>query len=325
MIGRANEHSFPPRHLRPTRHFARRTQQACCALLCLGLLWFAIPATSAASPESNAPQRIISMSPSITEFLFEMGVGDRVVGVTNFCVYPEEACKLPKIGGLLNPSVETWITLKPDLVIHQETSHRLKANAENLGIPTLSVDMENLDRIYDSVMKMGRALDCEDAARKVVARLKAGINRYKQKLAGREKKTALLLLGDTAARDRDLYAVSHIAFLGELLELAGGRNIIRDTAAPYPKINKEYIIEQSPQVIIEAGPAAKMTEEEKTRRLEEWRRFPTVRAVAEGNIHFIGADYILIPGPRLLNILDHFARALHPDLFGNTPQTAHNG
>lgn len=320
MIGHANANSFPTQPVRPAGRLLRRLRVIFCALVWLALLF---PVYAVAGP--NVPQRIISMSPSITEFLFELGAGDRVVGVTNFCVYPKEACTRPKIGGLLNPSVETWITLQPDLIIHQATSHKLREHARNLNIPTLSVDMENLDSIFDSVLKMGTVLDCEEAARRVVSRLKAGIAHYQKILAGHKKKSVLLLLGGAASADRDLYAVSRAAFLGELLELAGGRNIVRDTTPPYPKINKEYILEQSPEVIIEVGPAPGMSPEEKSQRIEEWQRFPTIRAVAEGNIHFIGADHILIPGPRLLKTLDDFARVLHPELFGNKPQTARNG
>ncbi|CCQ91294.1 putative Vitamin B12 import system, periplasmic binding protein BtuF [Nitrospina gracilis 3/211] len=295
-----------------------------CAALCL-LALLAVPLSSWAVEPGNAPQRIISMSPSITEFLFELGVGDRVVGVTNFCKYPPEACARTKIGSLLHPSIERWITLNPDLVIHQATSHTLKNNAVNLHIRTLAVEMQTLEQIYESLHKMGKALHIEDRAKELIHRLKSGIDAYRQKLKGHAPKSTLLILGDSNEPGRSLYAVGPSSFLGELLELAGGKNIVTDTIAPYPKINKEYIIQQSPQVIIEAGPAMNMTAEEKAARLKEWRRFSTIRAVSENNIHFISADYILIPGPRLLSILDDFARALHPEVFGPSNETSSTG
>lgn len=324
MTARPANNRFPKPSLYPSLITIGNSFRSVCAALCLlALLVFANP--SWGEDSNKAPQRIISMSPSITEFLFELGVGDRVVGVTNFCKHPPEACTRTKIGSLLHPSVERWITLSPDLVIHQATSHTLKNNALNLHIRTLAVEMQTLDQIFESVRKMGKALQIEERAEQWINRVQSGIDAYRQKLKGHAPKSALLILGDSNEPGRSLYAVGPSSFMGELFALAGAKNIVTDTIAPYPKINKEYIIQQSPQVIIEAGPAMNMNAEEKAARLKEWRRFSTIRAVSENNIHFIGADYILIPGPRLLSILDDFARALHPEVFGPPRESATQG
>lgn len=261
------------------------------------------------------PQRIISMSPSITETLFALGVGNRVVGVTNFCSYPKEACARPKIGGLLNPSVERWITLKPDLIIHQDDSHKLRINAENLGIPTLAVSMTRLQDIFKTIRTLGEVLGCEPDAQALIAKLQSGIKNHQTRLAGLPKKTTLLLLSEGSDPNGALYAAGRGTFLGELLELAGGENILTDPETNYPKISKEFILRYSPEVIIEAGPTANLSSEERERKLKKWQRFPTLTAVKNKTIYFIGAEYILIPGPRFLNILDHFARVLHPEAF----------
>ncbi len=261
------------------------------------------------------PQRIISMSPSITETLFALGVGNRVVGVTDFCSYPKEACALPKIGGLLNPSVEAWITLKPDLIIHQDDSHKLRINAENLGIPTLAVSMTRLRNIFKTIRTLGEVLGCEPDAQTLIAKLHSGIKNQQTRLEGVPKKSTLLLLSEGSDPNRALYAAGRSTFLGELLELAGGENILTDPEINYPKISKEFILRHSPEVIIEAGPDANLSAEERERKLKKWQRFPTLTAVKNKDIYFIGAEYILIPGPRFLNILDHFARVLHPEAF----------
>ena len=261
------------------------------------------------------PQRIISMSPSITETLFALGVGNRVVGVTDFCSYPKEACALPKIGGLLNPSVEAWIRLKPDLIIHQDDSHKLRINAQNLGIRTLAVSMTSLKNIFDTIQTFGEVLGCNPAAHVLVQKLQTEIQRYQARLKDVPKKTTLLLLGDGSNPGGALYAVGRSTFLGELLKLAGGDNILTDPTISYPKISKEFILRHSPEVIIEAGPNANMTPREKAEKLKQWQRFPTLTAVKNKTIYFVGADYILIPGPRFLNILNHFARVIHPEAF----------
>lgn len=278
-----------------------------CAVL---FLWFDF-----AWAKPQYPQRIISMSPSITETLFALGVGDRVVGVTDFCSYPKEACALPKIGGLLNPSIEAWIRLKPDLIIHQDDSHKLRINAKNLGIETLAISMTRLQNIMETIKTFGEVLGCETAAHALVQKLQSGIQNQKMRLQGIPKKITLLLLSEGGDPNGALYAVGKSTFLGELLDLAGGENILTDPTINYPKISKEFILRHSPEVIIEAGPDASLSSVEMKKKLKQWQRFPTLTAVKNNTIFFIGADYILIPGPRFLNILDHFARVIHPEAF----------
>jgi len=295
----------------PTPRVAPGILKRIALFFCAGLfIWID---SSWAAPQY--PQRIISMSPSITETLFALGVGNRVVGVTDFCSYPKVACALPKIGGLLNPSVEAWIILKPDLIIHQDDSHKLRINAQNLGIRTLAVSMTNLQNIFNTIQTFGDVLGCEADAQALIEQLQSGIQRQQARLRNIPKKTTLLLLGDGSNPGGALYAVGRSTFLGELLELAGGENILTDPEINYPKISKEFILRHSPAVIIEAGPDANMSAGEKEKKLKQWQRFPTLTAVKNETIYFIGADYILIPGPRFLNILDHFARAIHPDAF----------
>jgi iron complex transport system substrate-binding protein len=280
-----------------------------CTVLCLWVefAW--------ASPKY--PQRIISMSPSITETLFALGVGDRVVGVTDFCKFPEEACALPKIGGLLNPSVEAWIELKPDLIIHQDDSHKLRINAKNLGIPTLGVSLTRLKNIFDTIKLLGETLGSKPAALALIQKLQAGIQDQKTRLRGIPKKSTLLLLNDGGNPNGALYSVGRRTFLGELLDLAGGENVLPDSPINYPKISKEFILRYSPEVIIQAGPNANLTAEEKAESLKQWQRFSTLTAVKNKTIYFVGADYILIPGPRFLNIMNHFSRVIHPEAFKN--------
>ena len=267
----------------------------------------------------SSASRIISTSPSITETLFELGLKDRVIAVTDFCKYPEEACKLPSIGGMLNPNMETVVSLTPDLIIHQSGNQRLRTNAKNVGIKTLAVRMGNLEEIFESIKKLGVVLNCQEQASKLTLQLTTGIAFYQERLQGLPKKEVLLLLGDSSDPARDLYAAGPGTFLNELLNLSGGKNIIRGSPARYPKLSKEHIIEKSPEIIIEAGPKSNLSQKEIDLRIQEWNRFPTIEAVKKRQIYFIGADYILIPGPRLLKIIERFSKAIHPNLF--TDQT----
>ena len=210
----------------------------------------------------HQPQRIISTSPSITEILFELGLQDRIVAVTDFCIYPEEACHLPSIGGVLNPDIETIVSLTPDLIILQSDSAKMEKNIKSLGIPTFSIKVRTISDIFESINLLGKELNCQEAAKKLLFLLKDKINTFKQRVAGRLPKKVLLLLGDSSNPARDLYAVGPGTFLNELLVLSGGKNILKNSKAQYPKLSKEFIIEQSPEIIIEAGPKSDLPQKE---------------------------------------------------------------
>ena len=264
-----------------------------------------------------ASQRVISTSPAITEILFAIGAGDRVVGVTDFCNYPKQACRLPSIGGPLNPSTETWITLKPDLIIIQEDSEVIQKNAKIFEIPSLTVSVNNLNNILNSIQIIADSLHMPQAGHQLAIKIKTKIEGYRTHLKKIKTRQVLMLLSDTNDPNRDLYAVGRDTFLNELLTIAGGENVLPDTMARYPKVSKEYIIAKSPEIIIEVGPKSNLSKEETLARKKTWGKFSTLRAVKDDKLYFISADYILIPGPRLLNILDDFTRTIHPELFLN--------
>jgi len=264
---------------------------------------------------NSSPDRVVSMSPAITEILFKIGAGDKVVGVTDFCVYPPEAAKLPKLGGILNPNVEVMITIKPDLIIHHYDSIKIQKFAMELGVDNLPVKLTDLNSILESIEKIGHKLGLANNAIKLRQKLESDIKFYKNKFKGKRKKSVLLLLGDSNDPMRDLYAAGRNTFLGELLNLAGGDNILPDTFAEYPKVSREYIIHKSPEVIIIAGPMANLSEQQKKISLKRWAKYSTVRAVKNNDIHYIGHDYILIPGPRLTNLIGEFAKNIYPEIF----------
>jgi iron complex transport system substrate-binding protein len=264
-----------------------------------------------------ASQRIISTSPAITEILFALGAGDRVVGVTDYCSFPKKACLLPSIGGPLNPSTETWIALKPDLIIIQEDSVVINKHATILKIPILKVSVNNLENILTSIQAIAKTMQVSKRGNQLVDKINSEIKQYRTRLRKLKPRQVLMLLSDTNDPSRDLYAVGRNTFLNELLSIAGGENILPDTMATYPKISKEFIIAKSPEIIIEIGPKSNLSSDGILDRKKTWGKYPTLNAVKNNRLYFIGADYILIPGPRLINILDDLTRNIHPKLFSS--------
>ena len=265
-----------------------------------------------------ASQRVISTSPAITEILFALGAGDRVVGVTDYCSFPKKACLLPSIGGPLNPSTETWIALKPDLIIIQEDSIVINKHATILKIPILKVSVNNLENILTSIQAIANTMQVSKRGNQLVDKINSEIKQYRTRLRKLKPRQVLMLLSDTNDPSRDLYAVGRNTFLNELLSIAGGENILPDTMATYPKISKEFIIAKSPEIIIEIGPKSNLSSDGILDRKKTWGKYPTLNAVKNNRLYFIGADYILIPGPRLINILDDLTRNIHPELLSGS-------
>ena len=265
-----------------------------------------------------ASQRVISTSPAITEILFALGAGERVVGVTDYCSFPKKACLLPSIGGPLNPSTETWIALKPDLIIVQEDSIVINKHATILKIPILKVSVNNLENILTSIQVIADSMQVSKRGHQLVDKINAEIEQYRIRLRKLKPRQVLMLLSDTNDPSRDLYAVGRDTFLNELLSIAGGENIPPDTMATYPKISKEFIIAKSPEIIIEIGPKSNLSSDGILGRKKTWEKYPTLNAVKNNRLYFIGADYILIPGPRLVNILDDLTRNIHPELLSGS-------
>jgi iron complex transport system substrate-binding protein len=265
-----------------------------------------------------ASQRVISTSPAITEILFALGAGDRVVGVTDYCSFPKKACLLPSIGGPLNPSTETWIALKPDLIIIQEDSIVINKHATILKIPILKVSVNNLENILTSIQAIAKTMQVSKRGNQLVDKINSEIKQYRTRLRKLKPRQVLMLLSDTNDPSRDLYAVGRNTFLNELLSIAGGENILPDTMATYPKISKEFIIAKSPEIIIEIGPKSNLSSDGILDRKKTWGKYPTLNAVKNNRLYFIGADYILIPGPRLINILDDLTRNIHPELLSGS-------
>ncbi len=266
-------------------------------------------------------QRVISLSPSITEVLFAIGAGDQVVAVTDFCTYPKEAVKKPKVGGMLNSSAESIIALKPNLIVFQPGKSNIKQLTKKLNSEYIEASFQDLKSIYQSIQDIGNAVGKAKEAKKLIGDIKSKLHSYQERLKNVKPKSTLLILGDSQDPLRDLYAVGKRTFLDELLTLSGGENVLSETLSQYPKISREYIISRSPEVVIIAGPNSDVTEKEFSSNLNAWRILGSVRAVKNKNIHMINEDYILIPGPRLVNIVDRFYQALHsPKSQVSTPQ-----
>jgi iron complex transport system substrate-binding protein len=278
-------------------------------LLCVLCAWASL---LAAAP----PRRIISTSPSVTEMLYALGLGDRVVGVTTFCHYPPEAMKKTKIGNYLNPSLETIVGLRPDLVIAENTGVRRSERLSSLNLRILDIDDANLAGIYDSLRKIGAAAGVPDRAEALCSRMRASLDEIRRKVERYPKRRMIFIVGRTPGRIQDLIAAGRGSHLNELMEIAGGRNVFRDSPAMYAKIGLEDLIARNPEVIVDMGEMSQtigVTEAAKRSVAALWSRHPTLAAVRDRRVFAVASDIFVVPGPRVVDAAREFARMLHPE------------
>jgi iron complex transport system substrate-binding protein len=265
----------------------------------------------AASAWAGGVQRIVSTAPSITETLFAMGLGPKVVGVTIYCKYPPEAAKLPKIGGLLNPDVEAIIGLKPDLVVVEKHPNRLAEELSRLHIPAVEVSSQNLTAVFISARTIGKAVGVPEAAEQFITRVRNQLQQLKTQTSGRSKQSVAFFVGTSGERLEGLIAGSGSSYFADLLEFAGGTNVFADVSAPYPHISLEEIVARDPDVILQlSGDTA--TKKESVRAL--WQQHQELKAVRSGRIYALESSSFLIPGPRAVDAVRLLIPILHADV-----------
>src|SRR5579859_4051588 len=229
---------------------------------------------------AGAPQRIISAAPAVTETLFALGLGDRVVGVTTHCRFPEEAKKKAKIGGYLRPSLEAILALRPDLVITERSPSNLAAQLAGLKIAAVEVDFKTLPDILASFQKIA---DAAGVAERGVA-LRSSITRQMDQIRSRVKAyprvKMMFVVGRTAGTLTGIIVVGGRSYLSELMDIAGGVNAFADATAAYPKVTLEEVLARDPDVILDRadmGDQSAATETQKRSVINLWRAYPMLK------------------------------------------------
>ena len=265
---------------------------------------------------AESPQRIISTAPSITEMLFALGVGERVVGVTEFCHYPPEARKKPKIGSYLRPNVETMLSLRPELVVLLREHGLLADRLRNVGLNVFELQHNDLAGIYHSLRTLGKATGVPAAAEKRTSEIQAALERIRTRATPLPRRTVMFIVGRTPGTIQDLVVVGRGSFLNELISIAGGRNAFADAAQFYPRIPREEIYARRPDVIIDMGDMSDtdgVTEEHKRSVAKLWQRIPSLPAVQQGRVYAVADDIFVVPGPRVVDAAQALFRMIHPE------------
>jgi iron complex transport system substrate-binding protein len=269
-------------------------------------------------PEAPRPRRIVSTSPSITETLFALGLGDRVVGVSRYCRFPEPVEKLPKVGTFLKPDVESIARLAPDLVLVHAKADGLEGRLTAVGLRYALVDRgEGLAAVYSSITAIADAARVPERGRALVAKIGKELARMHRAAGDSPHPRVLLIVGRRPGTLSDIVGVGRKAYLGELLEIAGGKNVLDDPALPeYPRISLETVVRLRPDVIIDTGDMGDTPEErERAHRanLALWRGNSLVSAAGIKRIHAATTDALVVPGPRVTEATEWLRSLIQDD------------
>ncbi|MBU2596840.1 MAG: ABC transporter substrate-binding protein, partial [Planctomycetes bacterium] len=258
-----------------------------------------------------------SLAPSTTEILFALGLGDKVIGVSEFCNWPPEAKKIPKVGGLLNPNYEAVVAARPDLVITFDDMAEAENKFAALGIETLVVKHDRLDEILDSILTIGRHCDKAEKADQIVNEIRDKIRKIQSRIPDTNKPKVLISVGheysqNPKALPRNIYIAGDDGFYSEMIKFAGGQNAYGGKL-PFPTIGAESVISMNPQIVIDIAPVTtKQTESRIT--IQQWKNFSQIDAAKNDRIYVFTEDYTAIPGPRFILTLEKIARIINPQL-----------
>lgn len=276
------------------------------------------PAEPAAAPKPDAvtPTRIVSLAPSITEILFALGLGDRVVGVSTECRYPPEAAEKQVVGRFLAVGPEAIVTLEPDLVLVPPTTGDLAKQLGAVGVNCEMIQQFTVEETLSSIMRIGALCGAEGAAKTLADDIRDDLERLSAQSRDVQRPRVLIIVGRdyTASGLDQIYVAASNSFYGELVELAGGTSAYASDAFPYPLITVEGIMEINPDVVFDIVPHQDGRALNEADLLEAWQSLPEMAAVTNDRVYILGGDYIGIPGPRLVHIVEDMAGKLHPQL-----------
>lgn len=244
-------------------------------------------------------ERVVSLAPNLTENIFAVGAGDRLVGVTTFCNYPEDAQKIQKVGDTISPNIETILTLKPQIVF-VSTASQLENFIKTLEAQNITVFVTNpkdLNGVLTNLRQLGDIFGTPERTTILLNELIARIADVDEQMRDKPKVKTFVQFSN-----EPLFTIGKDSFLTEIIERAGGISVTKEVATAYPKISKETALAYNPDAIILS---------ESPDNLEPNAVFKNSPAMKNKKVFKINADILSRPSPRIVDALEQIANALH--------------
>ena len=255
----------------------------------------------------KAPERIISVIPSATEIIFALGLGDKVVGVTENDNYPEEVLEIEKVGAF-ELNIEKIVSLEPDLVVADVLNGEAVEQLRNKGVKVLVVGASSVEETYEDIVLVGKATGTTEKAEGLVQEMKvhqAEIEQIVSEIPEEERKTVWIEIGE------ELFTAANDTFLNELVTLAGGENIMIDQEG-WPQVSEEEVIEKNPDVILLTYGSYVENAIDKVLERDSWQ---DITAIKEKQVYSLDSDMTERTGPRIIEGLESIAAFLYPEYF----------
>ena len=262
---------------------------------------------------AGPPQRIVSVSPAVTEMLYGIGAFDRVVAVTDYCLYPPEAKALPKVGGWATPSVEKVAGFRPDLVaLSDAQTPFLEMPLAKLGIPTAIARSQTLLDTFTAIETLGKATGNERQAGRLAAQTRAALDAVEKRAASLPRPSVLCVIDRTPGTLRELYAVTEGSFLAELIAIAGAKTAGAASRLGYAKISQEALLTMNPDIVLDIMPSSQTHSGPHPETA--WGDLPEINAVRRGRVYVVREEFVPHASQMVARTAVLFARLLHPEV-----------
>lgn len=267
--------------------------------------------TLSACGGAGSGKGIVSLAPNLTETVFALGEGDRIIGVGEFDDYPPEVAKLPKLGGYLDPDLEQLSLLAPAMIMVPGQHEQVTTFGKMNSIPVMNIHMDSLETIGAGIDAIGTALGVPERAAALRASIDADLAALREALKPYPRKKVLIVLGRERGNLSNIQTVGGTSFISEMVAAAGGDNIYGDSTQPYLEASRETILMEAPDAILEIQAGKTMTTNQTQQLYNDWRFLDTVPAVKNGAIYFVTESHAMRPGPRIAEVAKIIARKLY--------------
>jgi iron complex transport system substrate-binding protein len=260
---------------------------------------------------SGPPARIVSLVPSVTETIFALGGEGRLVGVSDYCDWPPAARRKPRVGGMVNPSFETIVALKPDVVVGTDEGNREDSFVQirRLGVPVYVVHAHRMAEMYDLVARVGELVERREAVGPLIAGIQRRIDAVRAAVRPFPPPRVLYVIWPDP-----LIVPGRDSHLTEMIELAGGRSVTGDESGGYARFSVEAAVARAPDVIILADHSGGASTAGRPSP-EKWQALRSVPAIRAGRLHSVDLSVLHRYGPRVPDGLETLARIIHPEAF----------
>jgi len=282
------------------------------AVVALIVFWAARPVTMQSRASAS---RIVSLVPALTEMLFAIGAGPQVIAVSSFDEFPPQVKSLPRVGALLDPDMERILALRPDLVLSYGSQTDVQAQLARANIRVFSYRHAGLNGIFTTLKDLGAAVGRPADAERLARDIRGGLDAIQARVRGRPKPKTLLVFERDPASLRSVYVSGGVGFLHDMLGIAGGVNVFADVARESVQPSIETMLARSPEVILEVRATGLLAAADVAQAKRVWGALASVPAVKQGRIEILTGEHLVVPGPRVVQGTEAFARALHPDAF----------